>query len=144
VWSTGAAGWVKSIWCSVPGGWLAGTIDTVATSPCTNGRPGSPPRARVPASVQRPAASLHVVIDGCGLLSPATAEAITLIDGAVCTLAATQPDEPTWETFVCAVVDPVTGKTAHMSVRVPAAQAKAFGARHAPALPAPADAGSSR
>jgi hypothetical protein len=69
---------------------------------------------------------------GCSAgVASAVVAAVPYIDGAVCTLAAAQTNEPGWETFVCSIIDP-GGNPVKFSVRVPAAQAKAFGMAHRP------------
>lgn len=85
---------------------------------------------------------------GCSALPAAVVavggDVITVIEGALCSLAAKQPDEPTWEDFLCTVAgDDATASmitdggtpaepigAASFIVKVPAAQAAAFAAAH--------------
>ena len=70
------------------------------------------------------------VTEGCTpTVATAVIAAVPYIDGALCTLAASQTNEPGWETFICSIIDP-GGNPVKFSVRVPAAQAQAFGMAH--------------
>lgn len=75
--------------------------------------------------------ALFLLVVGCAAL-PAIISTIPVIDGAVCTLASEQPNEPTWEVYVCDVLDPKTGTTVTFRVDVPKSESAAFGKAHAP------------
>ncbi len=74
---------------------------------------------------------LGLLVVACGLLGSAAAVPVaTIIDGAVCDLAAQQTNEPAIETFICDVIDPASGKKTQLTVRVPKEQAQAFAIAH--------------
>jgi hypothetical protein len=63
---------------------------------------------------------------------PAIISAIPVIDGAVCNLASSQPNEPDWEVYVCDVLDPKSGTQTQFTVKVPKSESAAFAKAHAP------------
>jgi hypothetical protein len=80
---------------------------------------------------------------GCAAVDKAAVVVVPVLEGVLCTLAEEQPNEPTWEVFLCTVAGddnaPLTNAdggivepqgTASFLVRVPMAGAKAFAAAH--------------
>jgi hypothetical protein len=87
--------------------------------------------------------SVIVACTGCAVVDKAAVVVVPVLEGVLCTLAEEQPNEPTWEVFLCTVAGddnaPLTNAdgglvepqgTASFLVKVPASGAKAFAAAH--------------